>query len=352
VVAAVNPTDSNVATSDPTAVVAIPPYPGSFYSGPAGANNLLPPNGTYPSSGVWLGIAPGGTGKPFESGTQQQVDREAAIGRKLTIAHRFEGGCTFPTAHINTLVANGWIPMISWQFNEYADRVLAGDFNACIDSWARGAAAWGQPFFLRIFWEFNGTWFRYSQLSTGGLASSVQERDLWRYVVDRMKAQGLSKASFVWAVGAGHYRNGDAMDETVAYPGNTYVDWVAADGYNAGDWCGAMDHPHMGFCTFEEIFHNHLPENGITSNVESDFRGVKPYMVAEAGSKEFAAGEKAQWFVDARDRIKAAFPGLYAFVYFDIDTTSTEGCCNWRLDSSTSALAGFARMADDPYFIR
>jgi hypothetical protein len=347
---------SNLAASDPTAIgpatASSDGYPTSFYTGPAGATNLLPPNGTYPSNGAWLGIAPGGPGKTFDDGTNQQLSREAAVGHKIPIAHRFAGSCSFPTPHANALVANGWIPMISWQFNSFADQVINGSQDACITSFAQGAASWGHPFFLRIFWEFNGDWMNYSKLSTGGLASSTQERDMWRHTVDVMTRAGLTKASFVWAPGEGHYGNGDTLNEAAAYPGDNYVDWVASDGYNynsSDGWCGAMGRPHTGWCTFEDIFHDSIVSGG---NVEQDFRGRKPYMVAETGSTEGTTGQKQQWLTDADSRIKAAFPGLYAFVYFDIDTRSTEGCCNWRLDSTANVLDGFNVMADDAFFMR
>jgi hypothetical protein len=46
-------------------------------------------------------------------------------------------------------------------------------------------------------------------------------------------------------------------------------------------------------------------------SVELDFRNRKPYVVAEKGSLEDAnPGHKAEWFRNARDAIKARFPGL------------------------------------------
>jgi hypothetical protein len=47
--------------------------------------------------------------------------------------------------------------------------------------------------------------------------------------------------------------------------------------------------------------------------------------------------------------IKSDFPGLRMLLYFDNDLTSTEGV-NWRIDTSSSSLAGFKALAQDPYF--
>jgi MYXO-CTERM domain-containing protein len=59
-------------------------------------------------------------------------------------------------------------------------------------------------------------------------------------------------------------------------------------------------------------------------SVELDFRTRKPYVVAEKGSLEDAnnPGCKAQWFRNARDAVKARFPGVLALVYFDQDLTA------------------------------
>ncbi len=155
-----------------------------------------------------------------------------------------------------------------------------------------------------------------------------------------LRSEGVRKASFVWAPDT-------SQPFESSYPGNRYVDWVAADGYNWNSpnaWC--TTHPglsHPGWCQFREIFHG-------KKNVEHVFGGEKPYMVAETGSEESAAGRKGRWFRRARDAIKAGFPHMYALVYMDINTTPNEGCCNWRLDSSRSSLRGFKALARDRHF--
>jgi hypothetical protein len=331
-------------------------WPASYFTGPAGQNNILPPNGTYPTNGAFLGITPGGPGTTYESATQDVLDLEAYIGKRFDIVQRFAGGCSFPTSTANDMVSRGWIFMTSWQFHPYLRDVLNGSQDACITQYAQGAAAWGRRFFLRIFWEFNGDWFQNSFYQPGVRATAIQQRDAWRHVVDVMSNAGLTKASFVWAPGEGHYANNDIMDESVAYPGDDYVDWVSADGYNLGrsfDWCGGGDGPSLqGWCPLELVLHDRFNQPDGSSNVEHDFRGRKPYMPSEIGSNEGESGQKGQLFVDGLAAIKAKFPGLYGFVYFHVNTTSTEGCCNWRLDSSTSALEGFKALATDPFFNR
>jgi Bacterial Ig domain/Glycosyl hydrolase family 26 len=323
----------------------------SFFTGPAGTNILLPPNGAYPSNGAFIGITPGGPGVTYEQSIQDTLDLESYIGRKFHIIQRMSGGCSFPTPTAKDMVSRGWIFMTSWQWHPYLRDVFNGSQDACITQYAQGAAAWGQPFFLRIWWEFNGDWHQSSYYEPGVLATPEQHRDAWRYVVNKMKSAGLTKASFVWAPGEGHYGNGD-FDEQLAYPGDAYVDWVGVDGYNFGrsfDWCGGGPNPsYQGWCPLEYVLHDRL---GPGQNIEEDFRGRKPYIVAETGSNEGQPGQKGQWFIDGIAAIKANFPGMYGFVYFNINAES-DGCCNWRVDTSQSSLDGFKVFATDPFWKR
>jgi hypothetical protein len=96
------------------------------------------------------------------------------------------------------------------------------------------------------------------------------------------------------------------------------------------------------------VLHDRL---GPGQNIEEDFRGRKPYIVAETGSNEGQPGQKGQWFIDGIAAIRAKFPGMYGFVYFNINAES-DGCCNWRVDTSQSSLDGFKVFATDPFWKR
>ncbi|HYU51334.1 MAG TPA: hypothetical protein VEK37_00245, partial [Gemmatimonadaceae bacterium] len=77
--------------------------------------------------------------------------------------------------------------------------------------------------------------------------------------------------------------------------------------------------------------------------------GNKPFMLSEWGSRESDVdpNAKSQWFVGARDAMKAGtFPNLKALVYFD----SNPSACRWAIDTSQASLDGFRALAADPYF--
>jgi beta-mannanase len=70
----------------------------------------------------------------------------------------------------------------------------------------------------------------------------------------------------------------------------------------------------------------------------------KPMMIAEVGSAE-QGGSKAAWVTDAEATIKK-LPAFHAWIHQQY----TDGTCDWRIDSSASALQAYRALAADPYF--
>jgi Glycosyl hydrolase family 26 len=300
---------------------AAPNWPNSYDSGPAGRRIILPP-----TKGVLVGLA---------APPRQIRKRQHFIGRRLDIEHQFWGACSFPTSAVQAIASRRHIPMISWvpagpqTFS--LDQIDNGEADECFRSFGAGLAAWDHRLFLRIYWEFNGDWMPWA--GTGSLFISA-----WRRTVTVLRSVGVRKASFVWAP-----NSGPCCFES--YPGDRYVDWVAADAYNWNSpdaWCWPATHP--GWCQFREIF------GGTSDNVEHVLGPRKPFMVAETGSREGSPGRKGRWFRRARDAIKARFPHMHALVYMDYDFSGNGECCNWRLDSSRSSLRGFRALARDRHF--
>jgi Glycosyl hydrolase family 26 len=318
-------------------------YPASYFTGPAGRRNILPPR-----RGAFLGIYPGGRSRTWAQLQQQFVSRERYVGRKLDIMGLHygapAGGCynqgyaPFSVGHEAWVARRGAIPYVSWSPHFSLGEINAGRADACFRNVARRAKAYGRQVFWRMYWEFNGSWFVWSGTGQPFI-------DAWRRTVNIFRAEGATNLVWVWSPDEGWYNT----NMTPSYPGDGFVDWVASDGYNWNSpnaWCWR----HPGWCWFEEIFHAG-PTPG--QSVERDFRSRKPFLVGETGSVEDlnVPGRKGAWFRDARDKIKAHFPGLMAYVYFDQNPSAVEGCrCNWRIDSSLSSLRGFRALARDAYF--
>jgi hypothetical protein len=312
-------------------------YPTSYFTGPLGAKNILPPK-----LGAFVGLWPqGGTA---DQQRQQIVSRETFLGRKLDFVYIHHGASSdrcyfaapFSQGREQWVVDNGSMPIISWTHGWTLDAVNAGLADECLRDVGRRFAGWGQPILLRTYWEFNGGWFRWSGIGEKFITA-------WRRTVDVMRSVGATNVGFVWCPDEGNFPGTNE-----SYPGDSYVDWVCSDKYNwnrSSAWCrGVTGVWHSGWCEFEESFHD-------GSSIEQLFGARKPFMVAETGTVEDPStpGRKGQWHRNARDAIKARFLNLKAFVYFDVDLTTSQGV-NWRLDTSQSSLDGFRDLARDPYF--
>jgi len=317
--------------------------PATFLSGPAGVKNILPRR-----RGAFLGTWTDGT---YTTLPQNFVSRESQLGRKLDVYHLHYGatrGTCYDTAPLSPGIESwarrrGVYAFVSWSPGYTIAEVNSGAYDPCFRDVARRFKAFGHPIWLRLWWEFNGTWMLWSYNS----ANAKPFIDAWRRVVGIFESVGADNTMFVWSPDEDYY----APDtRQVGYPGDAYVDWVASDSYNwnkSDAWCGPF---HAGWCEFWEKFHHGFSETKAVG-VEVDFRKRKPYLVAETGSLEDLStpGRKGQWMRNMRDAIKNEFPGLRMLLYSDFDLTTAEGV-NWRVDTSQSSLDGFTALARDAYF--
>ncbi len=69
----------------------------------------------------------------------------------------------------------------------------------------------------------------------------------------------------------------------------------------------------------------------------------KPILIGEMASDE-VGGSKAQWIDAIVPTLRADFPQIKAFVWFDIKKER-----QWEINSSTTALASYSKMALDPF---
>jgi hypothetical protein len=246
---------------------------------------------------------------------------EASIGRKLAIGHTFvgwgQGLGNLPAWN----VASGRTPMLSFGHGVSSRAVAAGRYDAWLASLARGVVALGQPVLLRYGWGMDST------------SRSGNERYVaaWRHVHDLFAAQGV-RGAWVWAPNADAF--GGARGGVDRYwPGDRYVDWIGADGFNSGTCTGGTT-----WNSFEALFRSFYAWGSA--------RG-KPLMVSETGTVEDPAdpGHKSAWFTDAASALARSMPNIRAIVYYD-----QGGRCDWRPETSAQSMDGFVRFARDPVF--
>jgi beta-mannanase len=250
---------------------------------------------------------------------------EADIGRKLDIDnHYYKWGEAFPNWKEPWDFQNGRIPLISWG-STYTSQVNSGSQDAWIRARADEVKALGKPVLLRWFWEMDA------------MAAEVQEKagtpaqfiSAWRRIVNIFNNRGATNVQWAWCGSAWLFTTGRAQ---TFYPGDAYVDWICADGYNWPD----------KWREFNDIF--------------ADFyawAGPKPHrlMVAETGSVEGTVGQKGQWVTNARNAVKNSMRDIKAFVYFDsLSSSWSGGQFDWRVDTTLPSYDAYKNMAADSYF--
>ena len=286
-----------------------------------------------PATGALFGVAAGPRDGRSWQGELEYL--ETKIGRRFALDRRFyRWDAAFPGDYEGWTVSKGRIPLLSWgpvtldgRFLSWK-QIAAGGYDADIRAKARAAKAFGHRFMLIYTHEAN----IYSQPAADFVAA-------WRRVVTIFRQEGAWNVVWVWTMTAHLFQPG-GKDPNHYYPGNAYVDWIAADAYN---WYGDN---HLGikgaWRSFEEIltpFYNWAKWRG------------KPLMVPEYGSLEDwttpSPLRRAQWFTDVGKTLKK-WPQVKGIAYFNqggfwFDT-------NEKGVPMPHSIAAFAALGQDPYF--
>ncbi len=265
------------------------------------------------------------------AGSEAEVTRfESDLGRKIDIDNRFYSWSQqIPTAAEAWDVANGRIPMVTWGAQDTL-QLQAGTYDTFIRAQADRLRDLGGPVFLRFYHEMDGD---YRQSIVHSAADYIAA---WRHVHDLFGQEGATNVVWVWCPTAWKFINKSPWPPDY-YPGDAYVDWIAADGYN---WYPA---PNTRWRTFTQVF-GAFYDWAVTM--------PKPIMLAEIGVQEDPndPNRKAAWLADAHSQLENAFDQVQAAVYFDTTITKGGNTYVWNLTSSSQAFSAWRDMGQDPYF--
>ena len=266
------------------------------------------------------------------------LGKHAAVDEELSTLPSFNGGLARPlsivhvyqswenpasTRQVRQVLADGAIPMIDWYCGDTNANIVAGSDDALITAEAQRLAALKAPMFLRWYWEpnFPGS-ANYADcigsLGPAGYAAA------FRHIHDLFDAAGASNVAFVFSMAT----SGPDQDLYAYYPGSTYVDWIAADGY---------------------LRTSALPATGFIDRFSawySDFAGFgKPMMVSETAA--FSGGQ-AGYLQQIEKQLSpgGAFPLIEAVMYFD--APGNGGSYTYPLDPS--GFEEFAGLSASPMF--
>ncbi len=311
-------------SAPPTAANASP-------ASPVSAPPSAPPSATRAAGSVLLGSF---CALPGLSPADSVRARERQLGRQMAIdSHYYDWTDSFPGAAEAEDAAVGRIPMITW-WGVSNSSVINGSQDGLIRDRARAVQAFGRPVFLRWGAEMNGNWYAWSGVASRN--DPAKYVAAYRHIHDLFTAAGVTNARWVWAPNADSHPGGTSSGSwnnwRHYYPGDTYVDWVGIDGYNWGT---------VGDNVWQS------PES-IFGPIYRDYAGRKPIMLAETSSVE-SGGTKASWVSTLSAWVKA-HPAVQALVWFDTNLSATR--IDWRIDSSSAALAAFKSLGADTWFSR
>ncbi|MBI2864678.1 MAG: beta-mannanase [Chloroflexi bacterium] len=293
-----------------------------------------PPPGAY--LGAWV---PGLPNNMSALTTFQNM-----VGKRMSIVMWYEGWSSqnlFNQAAAQAVANQGSTPLVTWEPWDWTagpnqpaystTKILAGNFDSFITSYAQSVKNYGKPIYLRFAHEGNNTAYPWGIGINGNTAQSYVAA--WRYVHDIFTRVGATNAIWVWSPNVGF--NVPLAD---MYPGDGYVDWMGLDGYNGGSalaW--------GGWLSFSDIF-------GVYYQTLTQL-SQKPIMIAETASVE-QGGSKAAWITDALlAQLPLNFPRIKAFVWFNQTWTDPYwGSADWRIESSAVSLSAYAQAAANPYF--
>jgi hypothetical protein len=289
---------SPIPTSSPVtqaAIVDVLPSPGTIYFGAfSNPTQVTPP--------------------PIASLTQF----EAQIGRTVALTIHYYGFYdTFPGPYEANDLANGRIPIDSWDCQYPNAAIAAGNQDALITKRAQALKAYGHPVFLRYMWEMNLPATTSSRQSCydpntdapNGVFSAAEFVAAWVHMRTIFLQQGVTNVVWLWNPSGG-------SDPGSYYPGASQVDWVGFDKY---------DDTSTSFAETYAQPYAWLAPIG------------KPMLVGETG---VPAAIQPEFFAAAVATLQSQFPLIKGYVYFNANSWVVGG----------QGLAAFKAMAADPYF--
>jgi hypothetical protein len=244
---------------------------------------------------------------------------DGIFGRGLGLVHVYQNWANpVKNSALAALAATGATPVIDWACTSDAD-IIYGSQDSFITSYADQLASFGQPVFLRWFWEMNLVNLTRTSacLGTDGASGYVEA---FQHIVTLFRAAGATNVAFVWCPSV------KGPDFAAAYyPGDSYVDWIAWDGYDR------MQDPNMLTDEFLPFYEHWLPDG-------------KPMMIGETG----ATIDQASYLTNLTDNLPSLMPDVKAVLYYDSESTE-----DWTLQDlpGNLGLSAFITMGQTPYFM-
>jgi len=160
----------------------------------------------------------------------------------------------------------------------------------------------------------------------------------WRKLISTYRQAGVTNAQYTWNMTAWGFARTDAKAATNYYPGDAYVDHIAADAYN---WYACRGTDWRSLASIIEA-HRRFGQQHPT----------KGLMLYEWSSTEDPgkAGRKATWFREATQLFKQTGYGQYKAVLQWSGRNNSQSC-GFDYLTSASATTAWRDMGNDPAYL-
>ncbi len=278
----------------------------------------------YPEAGrLYHGVFPAGIDQPDSDVSRTNLQAyEETVGRRVAWIYMDDEWLfsrAFPSATTSWIKAHGAVPFIRLMLRSQRkpavtdpvftlDRILAGEFDADLASWADAAKVYGAPLIVEYGTEINGDWNPWSAPYNGGLdIGPAKFQQAFRHIVLLMRARGA--ANITWAL---HYsgQNFPADDPRnvpeAYYPGDDVVDWVGISTYGS-------ERPADHRCpSLRQLTDDMLPQLRAAT-------AVKPLFLFEVGVTDYNPGCPSGPWVQAAltDLLAGRWPDIRGFAWWN-----------------------------------
>jgi hypothetical protein len=219
---------------------ALPGAPGSLMNGPRAK---FEPAG----DAVYHGAS---VPKTWEDvGLRNELDRyKQFAGKKLSVvtwfASTYENGRLTSwkqnyLSNLHRVKKAGAISLIKFSSQDHAypstkriaktSDIARGVYDAYFNEFADTMKLFGNPVFVSINHEMNGTWYPYSEGFAGSGVTAADFVAAWRRVAGIFKARGASNVAWVWSP---NVPDVGPVPFSKYYPGDDVVDWVGVSLYS------------------------------------------------------------------------------------------------------------------------
>lgn len=194
---------------------------------------------------------------------------------------------------------------------------------AAIGNWIKSA---GRPVYLRIGYEFDGPW---------NALPPDQYIAAYRYIVNAMRANGVTNAVYVWHSSCSPTYGGYPV--SAWYPGDDYVDWAGISVYQQFDGTLGTVADIDNFCAFAKSRN-------------------KPIMIAESTPFGGLSNARwANWFLPCLDLIHRHHIQMWSYIDTDWDALPMFAGQGWgdsRIENNPYIASNWLAVVESPAFLQ